>query len=170
MGRLARKHQAATPPAVGPWFRRNLVSCGGVGSGQIQTGLPDPNPKPTSAWLGRSMRRSRAYSFWRKNLLFCAFFHVQPKHPNGAVFVNIEGLRLWWNKLGYGPSQRALMVRPMQKERLKSPQKIANSRKPGLLGHFGHFGQNGNSGHILASNFRARVATPKKVPHGVFLR
>ena len=35
----------------------------------------------------------------------------------------------------------ALMVRLMQKERLKSPQKslIANYRKPGLLGYFGHF-------------------------------
>ena len=91
-----------TPPAVGPWFRRNLTSCG-VGPDQIQTGLPDPNSKPTSAWLGRSMRRSRAYS--EKTHLFVRFFHVQPKHQNGAVFVSIEGLRLQWNKLGYGASQ-----------------------------------------------------------------
>ena len=32
-----------TPPAVGPCFRRSLVSCG-YGRGQNETGLPNRNP------------------------------------------------------------------------------------------------------------------------------
>ena len=34
------------------------------------------------------MRRSRAIT---KKHVFYAFFHVQPKHQNDAIFVNIEG-------------------------------------------------------------------------------
>ena len=48
-------------------------------------------------------------------------FHVQPKHPNGAIFVNIEGLRPCLSKSSYGAPQWALVVRLMQKGRLKSP-------------------------------------------------
>ena len=29
----------------------------------------------------------------QKKLAFSYVFHVQPKHPNGAIFVNIEGFR-----------------------------------------------------------------------------
>ena len=48
-----------TPPAVGPWCRRNLVSCG-YGRDQSKLWLTDPNPKPTPDWLSGAMRRSRA--------------------------------------------------------------------------------------------------------------
>ena len=49
----------STAGALGPGFRRNLVSCG-YGRGQNQTGLPNRNPKPIPAWLSGAMRRSRA--------------------------------------------------------------------------------------------------------------
>ena len=56
-----------------------------------------------------------------KNMPFWYVFHVQPKHPNGAIFINIEGFRPFLSKPSYGAPQWALMVRLMQKERLKSP-------------------------------------------------
>ena len=59
----------------------------------------------------------------RKNMLFCTFFHVQPKHQNGHIFVDIEGFRPYLSKPSYRAPKWALMVRLMQKERLKSPQK-----------------------------------------------
>ena len=40
-----------------------------------------------------------------------------------SFFVNTEGLRPCWSKLSYGAPQWALMIRLMQKERLKSPHK-----------------------------------------------
>jgi hypothetical protein len=40
-----------TPPAVGPWCRRNLISCRPI-LRQNQTWLPDPNPKPPPAGFG----------------------------------------------------------------------------------------------------------------------
>ena len=65
------------PPAVGPCFRRNLVSCG-YGRGQNQTGLPNRNSKPTPAWLSGAMRRSRAITKTKKRtigeFLLCLFF------------------------------------------------------------------------------------------------
>ena len=66
------------------------------------------------------MRRSRAIT---KKHAFLYVFHVQPKHQNGAIFVNIEGFRPCLSKPSYGASQWALMVRLMQKERPKSPHK-----------------------------------------------
>ena len=38
----------------------------------------------------------------QKNMPFCAFFHVQPKHPNDAIFVNIDGFRPCVSKPSYG--------------------------------------------------------------------
>ena len=38
------------PPAVGPCFRRNLVSCRPKLQ-QKKTRLPDPNPKPPPGWV-----------------------------------------------------------------------------------------------------------------------
>ena len=58
-----------------------------------------------------------------KNMPFCAFFHVQPKHPNGNIFVDIEGFRPYLSKPSYRAPNWALMVRLIQKERLKSPYK-----------------------------------------------
>ena len=48
-----------TPPAVGPWCRRNFIPRR-PNFRKNQTGLPDPNPKPTPAWLSGSMRRRHA--------------------------------------------------------------------------------------------------------------
>ena len=51
--------RSRTPPAVGPWFRRNFISrCPKLQ--QNQTGLPNHNPKPTPAWLGGGIARSDA--------------------------------------------------------------------------------------------------------------
>ena len=107
------------------------------------------------------MRRSRAIT---KKHAFLYVFHVQPKHPNGAIFVNTEGFRPCLSKPSYRAPKWALMVRLMQKERLKSPQKsliienqafwviLAILAKTAIL-------------VILASHFRARVDTPTKSPN-----
>ena len=55
---------------------------------------------------------------------FCAFFYVQPKQQNGNIFVDIEGFRPYLSKPSYRAPKWALLVRLMQKERLKSPQKL----------------------------------------------
>ena len=73
--------------------------------------------------LGLVVRRGDLAQSQKKNMPFCAFFHVQPKHQNNAIFVNTEGFRPCLSKPSYGASQWALMVRVMQKERPKSPQK-----------------------------------------------
>ena len=57
-------------------------------------------------------------------MLFCAFWGVQPKHQNGNIFVDIERFRPCLSKPSYRAPKWALMVRLMQKERLKSPQKL----------------------------------------------
>ena len=60
-----------------------------------------------------------------KNIhFFVRFLRVQPKHQNGANFVNIEGFRPCLSKPSYRAPQWALMVRLIQKERLKSPRKL----------------------------------------------
>ena len=66
---------------------------------------------------------------------FCAFFHVQPKYQNGAIFVHIEGLRSCLSKPSYGAPKWALMVRLMQKTKKNGLNRPRNrySRKPGLL-------------------------------------
>ena len=51
------RDRRTTPPAVGPWFRRNFISrCPKLQ--QNQTGFPNHNPKPTLAWLGGGIARS----------------------------------------------------------------------------------------------------------------
>ena len=74
-----------------------------------------------------------------KTCLFVRFFHVQPKHQNGNIFVDIEGFRpSCLSKPSYRAPKWALMVRLMQKERLKSPQKslILETRPFGSFGPF----------------------------------
>jgi len=44
-----------TPPDVGPWCRSNFIPHR-PNFRQNETGLPDPNPKPTPAWLGSRVR------------------------------------------------------------------------------------------------------------------
>ena len=59
-GRVWRRIIApVTPPAVGPCFRRHLISCRPK-LRQNETWLPNHNPKPTPAWLGGAMRRRGA--------------------------------------------------------------------------------------------------------------
>jgi len=61
--------------------------------------------------------------------LFCVYFTIfftctlQPKHQNGAIFVNTEGTRPCLGKPRYGAPQWALGVRLIQKERLKPTHK-----------------------------------------------
>ena len=66
------------------------------------------------------MRRSRAIK--KKHAFLYVFLHAA-KISNDAIFVNIEGLRPCLSKPSYGATQWGLMVRLLQKERLKPPQK-----------------------------------------------
>ena len=60
----------------------------------------------------------------QKKHAFLYVFHVQPKHPNDVMFVNIKGFRPCLSKKSsYGAPQWTLKDRLMQKERLKSPHK-----------------------------------------------
>ena len=62
----------------------------------------------------------------KKHTFLCVFYVqpcVQPKHRNGAIFVITEGFRPCLSNPSYGAPQWALMVRLMQKERLKSHRK-----------------------------------------------
>ena len=154
---------AWTPPCAGCFFGNNftfaLFAC------RKRCGCrPTNHMKPPPGGFGGAVRRSRAFT--KKNMPFCAFFHVQPKHQNNAIFVNIEGLRPCLSKPSYGASQWALMARLMQKERPKSPQESAISEK---TRPFGSFGSSFLVKHaifaILATHFRGRMMDlPKKVP------
>ena len=131
--------------------------------------LRTPPPGAPSGALGEGnpgwvWRCDAAISRYKeKTCLFGRFFHVQPKYQNDAIFVNTEGFRPCLSKPSYRAPKWALMVRLMQKERLKSPQKsliienqafwviLAILAKTAIL-------------VILASHFRARVDTPTKSP------
>ena len=92
---------------------------------------------------------------------------MQPKHPNGAIFVNIEDFRPFGGKPSYGAPQWALMVRLMQKERLESPHKSHVYVTVVILVIFGKH----SILVILASHFRTRMGLPeKKVPFAVSLK
>ena len=93
----------------------------------------------TPGWVWRCDAAISRYHKTKHSFLYV--FHVQPKHPNGAIFVNTEGFWPCLSKPSYGAPQWALMVRLMQKERHKSPRK-SQFYEPGLWGHFGHFGHN----------------------------
>ena len=127
-----------------------------------QTGLPDPNPKPTPAWLGGWVRWRCAIT--KKHTFLCVF-HVQPKHQNGAVSADIEGFRTCFSKPSDGAPKWALLVRLRQKERLKSPQKSPILENQAFFGHFLAIWAKTAILVILASHFRARVDTPEKKPH-----
>ena len=90
-------------------------------------------------------------------MLFCTFLGVQPKHPNGNIFVDIEGFRPYLSKPSYRAPKWALMVRLMQQERRKSPQKSIFQK----TGPFGDVTETAILA-ILASHFRTRVDAPKK--------
>ena len=64
----------------------------------------------------------------------------------------------------------ALLVRLMQKERLKLPQKSLILENQAFAVILAILAQTAILVIILASHFRARVDTPKKVPLGVLLR
>ena len=48
---------------------------------------------------------------------------MQPEHQSGNIFVDIESVRPCFSKPSYRAPKWALMVRLMQKERHKSPEK-----------------------------------------------
>ena len=99
----------------------------------------------------------------KKKHAFLDVFSRAAKYQNGVIFVNIEGFRPCLSKPSYRAPKWALMVRLMQKERLKSPQKslilenwaiwviLVILAKTAIL-------------VILASHFRARMDLPKKSP------
>ena len=89
-------------------------------------------------------------------MLFCAFFDVQPKHQNGSIFVDIEGFRPCLSKPSYRAPKWALMVRLMQKERLKSPQKLLILENQAFLVILAVLAKTAIF-VILASHFRDRV-------------
>ena len=115
---------------------------------QLHEGTPD------LAWLGDAA--ISRYS-QKKNMPFCAFFHVQPKCQNDDIFVNFEGLRPCLSKPSYRAPKWALMVRLMQQERRKSPQKSIFQK----TGPFGDVTETAILA-ILASHFRDRMDLPKE--------
>ena len=86
---------------------------------------------------------------------------MQPKDPNGAIFVNIEGYRPYLSKPSYGAPQYAPMVRLMQKERLKSPHQSPFYVTVPFWSFWSFFGKHAIL-VILASHFRTRMGLPKK--------
>ena len=72
--------------------------------------------------LGLAVRRGDL-ALSQKNMPFCAFFSRAAQNQNNAIFVQIEGFRPYLSNPSYRAPKWALMVRLMQKERLKSPQK-----------------------------------------------
>ena len=96
---------------------------------------------------------------------FCAFFHEQPKHQDGAIFVNTDGMRPYLSKLSYGASKWAQMVRLMQKSRLNHPRN-RYSRKPGLL----VMSQKRPFWPFLPVISETGWTSPRKVPLGIRLR
>ena len=108
-----------TPPDAGLVFGNNFRSALFTWA-KTRRCLQTNHTKPPPAGFGGAVRRSRAIT---KNMPFCAFFYVQPKYQNNAIFVNTEGFRPCLSKPSYRAPKWALMVRLMQKERPKSPQK-----------------------------------------------
>ena len=96
-----------------------------------------------------------------KTCLFCTFFHVQPKHQNGNIFVDIEGVRPCLSKPSYQAPKWALMVRLTQKERLKSPQNSPILENQAIWVILAILATTAIL-VILASHFRTRVDTPRK--------
>ena len=80
-------------------------------------------------------------------MLFCTFFTCSPKHPNGNISVDIESFRPCLSKPSYRAPKWALMVRLMQKERLKSPQKSQIIENQASWVILAIFGRNFHLGH-----------------------
>ena len=74
-------------------------------------------------WFDAAIKRHK-----EKTCLFCAFVHVHSQNniKNGAIFVNIDGLRPCLSKPSYGASQWALMVRLMCAPNAKETAQIAS--------------------------------------------
>ena len=108
----------------------------------------------------------------KKHAFLCVFY-VQPKHPNGNIFVKIEGFWPCLSKPSDRASKWALIVRLMQKERLKSPQKslfIESQAIWVILAILAILPQMAILVNYLASQFRTKVDTPeKKASLGVLL-
>ena len=79
---------------------------------------PDPNPKPTPAWLGGWVRWRHAIT--KKTCFLYVFLRACSQNTTNC---NVIGFRPCLSKPSYRAPKWALMVRLMQKERLKSPQK-----------------------------------------------
>ena len=77
--------------------------------------------KASPAGFGGAMRRSHAIK--KKHAFLDVFLHAAKKYQNDAIFVNTESFRPCLSKPSYRAPKWALMVRLMQKERLKSHQK-----------------------------------------------
>ena len=123
--------------------------------------LTDPNPKPSPAWLGGWVRWRHATT---KKHVFCTFFHVQPKHQNGNIFVDIEGFRPCLSKQSYRAPKWALMGPLMQMQRLKSPPKSPIFENQAIWVVLAIWAQTAIL-VILASHFQTRMDAPKKKSH-----
>ena len=122
------------PPDVGPGCRRNFIPRRS-NLDQNQTGLPDPNPKPTPAWLGGWVRWRHATT---KKYAFLYVFSRAAKNIRMVTFslrfsAIFEQAELPGTQTGpNGP--------PNAKGTAYIATEIANSQKSGHLGHFGHLG------------------------------
>ena len=131
----------------------------GAPSGALGAGTP--------GWVWRC---DAAISRYHQKNAFLYVFHVQPKHQKDAIFVNIEDFRPCLSKPSYRAPKWALMVRLMQKERLKSPQKSLIIENQAFWVIFGHFGQNSHLGHFGQPFPRQGGHADKKAPLGVLLK
>ena len=139
-----------------------------VVDGELNTTPPTPFQcaRGRHPRLGLAVRCGDLALYRKKTCLFGRFFsYVQPKknQNDATIFVNIEGFRPCLSKLSYRAPKWALMIRLVQKERLKSPQKslIIENQAFGVI--FGILAKTALL-VILASHFRARVDTPTKSP------
>ena len=112
-----------------------------------------------AAWCIIEFSLTQRYN--EKTSFFCTFFHVQPKHQNGNIFVDIEGVRPCLSKPSYQAPEWALMVRLTQKERLKSPQNSPILENQAIWVILAILATTAIL-VILASHFRTRVDTPRK--------
>ena len=95
---------------------------------------------------------------------FVRLFTCSQKHQNGSIFVDIESFRPCLSKPSYTAPKWALMVRLMQKERLKSPRKSLVIENQAFGGHLGHFGPNPHLGHFCQP-FPSQGGHADKKPH-----
>ena len=105
------------------------------------------------------MRRSHAT---KKKPSFWGVFLRADKNQNATIFVNTEGFRPCLSKPSYRAPKWALVVRLMQKERRKSPQKSLIIQNQAFWVILANLAKTAILVIILATHFRGRMDLPKE--------